>query len=186
LAAHLSLVDIEKGARKVQPSKIASHDFFKEPMFAPGKQYIDGLHLLCNDARTSHLLQEFKRDLSELGAPPCPEPDGKAEREVLDTWFRAVADQEPRNARWWATVEKYTLLALAVDPGMGLGIFAETSEVADLAVLKCDAAKWELYLADGADPPSRPIVVMHYICCPSAKARRVCPGRPLASMTSQG
>jgi len=138
-------------ATAVTPPRIALHEFWKSPMFTPGKQYVYGLHLLTSDARNRKLFERFKGELAALVAPPWPV--GKDARDALDTWCRDAAEKEHPDGRWWAIVEKYALLALTADPGMGLGVFSNVDDILELSVVKCQAAKKELF--DGKEKKQR-------------------------------
>lgn len=129
-------------SREVTPSQISMHDFWKEPQFVPSKQYVYGLHLLRHNPT---LTSQFQEDLNAIGAPRWPDDQGVKAKELLAQWLRGVGDCESREGRWWAVLEKYALLALAADPGMGLGIFRSPEELLKLDVVQCGAAKGELY-----------------------------------------
>ena len=140
-------------AEQLAPSAICLHDFRrdtsnrKQMMFKPSKQYIYGLHLLQSNAA---LLREFKEVLDQAGAPRWPEGPFDDAKKRMEYWLDLVGTAQPEpHGRWWALLEEYALLALAADPGMGLGILESREKLTQLDVLKCGAAKREIYGLDG-------------------------------------
>jgi hypothetical protein len=113
-------------------------------MFKPGKSYLYGLSVLCADPDR---LARFRRALADAHAPPWPDgPAGAA----LDDWVRRVGGAEEPSGRWWALLEEHAQDAVAVDPGLGFGLFQSAEELRNLPVVRCGAAK-DLY-ADPAVP----------------------------------
>lgn len=137
-------------AHASHPVRISLHDYFKTPMFKPGKQYVYGLHLLSTDSRNAELLQKFQNKLNDQGAPQWPSKRKPLGSEALDDWCKKAV-MEVTDATWWSIVEEYALLALRVDPGMGLGIFSDLAELSSLSVIDSGAAKSECCEAEEKD-----------------------------------
>jgi hypothetical protein len=134
---------------RLSPSAICRHDFHETNLFKPSKQYIYGLYLLEKDVA---LLREFQDELQSNGAPSWPDgqknSDSDSHVTSLDRWLNEVAVSEKRNGKWWAVLEKYALLALAADPGMGLLVPTKREDLLNLPVVQCGAAKGAIYGQD--------------------------------------
>jgi hypothetical protein len=115
---------------------------------------IYGLYLL-ELAANNYLLREFRQALNDLGAPSWPEivnPDPVTRR--LEAWLIQIAETPFPNGQWWAVMEKYALLALASDPGMDLRIPRSRTDLGQLAVLRCGAAKRAVHGLDLDNNPT--------------------------------
>jgi hypothetical protein len=66
-------------------------------------------------------------------------------------WAALAARSGAPSGAWWEAVERHALLALADDPGMGLGL-GSPADLAGLPAVACGAAKQEVF--DGYGPGS--------------------------------
>jgi hypothetical protein len=140
LAVFATLPGEGAGVTAARPSRLAWDELLQRPMFVPGKQYLFGLHRLMHDPQR---LQAFQQELHATGAPAWPAvPEAKA---ALESWVGATAGVVA-DGGWWGIVERHALDALAAEPGMGLELYS-VEELAKLDVLRCGAAKAELFAA---------------------------------------
>jgi hypothetical protein len=140
IAVFAHLPETAANVTAARPSRLAWDALLQRPLFVPGKQYLFGLHRLRNDPQR---LQALQGELYAAGAPAWPA--ASEAKTALESWVGATAGVAADGA-WWGIVERHALDALAADPGMGLGLHA-AEELAELDVLRCGAAKAELFAA---------------------------------------
>ena len=133
---------VRADASRSVPTWILVGDFFENPYFLPGKQYIYGLHLLTK-RRDTELFEAFRARLREWKFEDWPEQG--TIKDQLSSWNIEASGRNDRDDLWWGGLELMALRALAWDPGMDLGIFKKADEVCGREVLVCGAAKKELY-----------------------------------------
>lgn len=140
MAVFAALPGVSADLHTRRPSTLAWHPLMDKPMFAPGKQFLFGLHLLVQDPVR---LEEMQTALRQAGAPAWP--TGATAGSCLNDWLRTATQVNPLG-HWWAIVESFGLLGLAQNPTMDFGWY-DVAGLADLPVVRVGAAK-SLY--DGA------------------------------------
>jgi hypothetical protein len=140
--AVFALPDFQGPVAASRPSAIACQDVLGVPLFLAGKQYVWGLARLMQDRSLKAALSQALR---EAGAPPWPDdPSLTSARQALEQWVGTAGTDPQRDGRWWGLVEEHALRGLALDPGMGLGLFP-WEQLTGLEVIAQGAAKGDLY-----------------------------------------
>jgi hypothetical protein len=140
IAVFATLPGMKGDLAEVRPSRLAWDAVLQRPLFVPGKQYLFGLSLVGKDRQR---LQALQQELHTTGAPAWPVVSEA--KPALEQWVGATGGV-PSDGGWWEIVERHALDALATDPGMGLGLYS-AEEWGELDVIRCGAAKAELYAA---------------------------------------
>ena len=130
------------------PTKMRQHELWGKPMFAPSKQFVYGLHLLEKNDKS---LQEFRDFLRSQDAAEWP-TEGTT-KEKLVKWVQETFTRNQSKFEQEPLIESYSLRALGLEPGMQLGLYHDAGEIAKLDVVKCGAAKRELYESDDGSTP---------------------------------
>jgi hypothetical protein len=145
VAVFASLPGEEEAERPGPPSRVGWDEVLGRALFYPARQYVYGLGLL----QGTEVHENLKADLDRLHAPSWP--DGLSAIEALDRWASEAARSDIASGEWWEAIERHALLALAKDPGMGLGL-VDPKRLPSLKAVTWGAAKKEVF--DGYGPGS--------------------------------
>lgn len=128
-----------------RPSHLAWDNSLKRAMFVPGKQFRFGLGLLSQHPERLSALQ---RELAAVGAPPWENATNDPAH-AFDSWVQQTHGSKTGD-KPWSILERHAIAALALNPGMDLGLLSPES-LASLSMVKWSAAKRDVFDSSQAE-----------------------------------